>query len=258
MKRLYFVGTLFCLIGVARSSEIDVDLLSRGAESRARSIARRMAEPEEARFQRDSDSWKCYSRFRDDRYNNYDLSIIVKKLCDEVEGDPPAKRVMETFLASTYWEFVDDCAEHLSSMTPLNQRKFRSVLILLTPGLESTRYMARAVNIIGRDQRDVRATDIDEDVPFCLDMFFQAAVRNGHLGRWELALMFVEAFYAPCLKRDKDGHIYADERATVRDVEEAAYRWECFEDCPIGYSLEGIWPNWLNPIPEAVVPTELD
>jgi hypothetical protein len=159
------------------------------------------------------------------------------KLRNEVTGDPAAEDAMDTFLSCFYWKFVDYCVENLDHMTGINHQKFREVLILLAPGLVSTRYMARAVRLIGKDQREVRAADL-QHVPFCLDMFFYAAVRNGQLGRHELAEMCVKGFYAPCLDWGND------ERFITYHVKQATFGRRLYEDSGARYSIKSIWPNW--------------
>ncbi|MDR1609402.1 MAG: hypothetical protein LBR78_00920, partial [Holosporales bacterium] len=169
------------MISASYGNEIDVDLWRRSDESRAETVARRTAELEEVRFQKASDRWKCYCEYEEDRpFNHYNLSPVETKLRSEVVGDPVAEGAMDIFLSCFYWKFVDYCVEHLQSMTETNYQRFREVLILLAPGLESTRYKARAVRLVCRDQREIRAADL-QHLPFCLDMFFYAAVRNGQL-----------------------------------------------------------------------------
>jgi hypothetical protein len=98
------------------------------------------------------------------------------------------------------------------------------------------------VNLIGRDPAEVRATDI-QYLQFCLDMFFYASVRNGQLGRYALANMCMDAFYAPCTG-DENGH--ADARFTAYDI------WHTtspnvlgLPDCDtIDYEPKSTWPNW--------------
>jgi hypothetical protein len=237
---------LSCLVGVVAgtlsvySNEIDVNLWHRADEFKAKAIARRTAEPEEVRFQRDSDEWKWYCLYEEDQpFNEHDLTATISKLRNEVTGDPVAEGAMDIFLSCFYWKFVDYCVGHLQSMTEINQQRFREVLILLAPGLKSTRYMARAVRIIGRDQKDVKIADI-QHLPFCLDMFFYAAVKNGQLGRYALADMCIDAFYAPCLSWGDE----TDERFIVYDIEEATFSGRCFEDSGMRYFVNSIWPNW--------------
>jgi hypothetical protein len=234
-------------LGTSYGSEVSVNLYGMiypfSEEKRAACISNRMSEPEEVRFQRDSDNWKWYCLYEEDRaFNHYNLQPTETKLRNEVTGDPIARGAMDIFLSSFYWKFVDYCVEHLNSMNELNQKRFREVLILLAPGLESTRYMAKAVNLIGRDQREVRAVDM-QYIPFCLDMFFFAAVRNGQLGRYELANMFTDAFYAPCLNWDSNG--CADARFKIHNVWLITFPDINPGDWPeIDYFIKSIWPNW--------------
>jgi hypothetical protein len=198
-----------------------------------------MEEPEEVRFQRDKKEWEEHCEcYEESPLNIYNLSFIASKLREEVAGDSKAEGAISIFLDSKYWEFVDYCEEHLGSMNEINRLKFKEVLILLAPGLVSTRYMAKAVRLIGRDQKEVKAADM-QHIPFCLDMCFHGAVRNGRLGRYALAKMFEDAFYAPCLEPDKD------ERFKAYDIISATFEGACFDDWPeIYYDLKDIWPNW--------------
>jgi hypothetical protein len=231
-----------CSFSVAYGNEIDVNLWGCCSESnRSAIMEERMAEPEEERFQRDSDEWKSYCQCRKDRpFNIYNLSSTIAKLHNEVTGDTMAAGAMDIFMAPIpdYWQFVDYCVDHLAGMNEINQQKFKEILILLTPGLVSTRYMARTVELIGRDQQDVRATDI-QHLPFCLDMFFYGAVRNGRLGRYALADMCMDAFHAPCLDWEHD------EMFRVYDIRQATFESRCFDDWPeTGYNSKSVWPNW--------------
>jgi hypothetical protein len=248
MGRLYLAAAVVCVLSPnafcsdaihARCNEIDVDLWRCTNEVRDKRIAERMAELEEIRFQRDSDDWKWDCLYEEDRpLNHYDIQSTVAKLLAMVVDDPVAMGAMEIFLSSFYWRFVDYCVEQLPSMNELNQQRFREILILLAPGLESTRYKARAVNAVGRDQEEVRVTDL-RHLPFCLDMFFYAAVRNGQLGRYALAKMCIKAFYAPCLNRGKD------KRFRAYAITEATFDGMIFDDWPdIRYRIDSIWPNW--------------
>jgi hypothetical protein len=236
---LYLVGVTASTFSVC-GNEIDVDLWLRNDESRARTIARRTAEPEEIRFQRDSDHWKWFCLHKEEyhQFNHFDLTSTKNKLLGEVTGDPAAEGAMDIFLASFYWRFVDYCVGNLQFMNELNQQRFKEILTLLAPGLVSTRYMAKAVNVVGRDQREVRAADI-QYLPFCLDMFFYAAVRNGQLGRRALAQMCINAFHAPCLNLKKD------DRFRGYRIVWAALENRRFDDWPeIRYFIDSIWPNW--------------
>jgi hypothetical protein len=239
---LCFVGVIAGVFSVC-GNEIDVDLWFRTDESRASTVASRMVEPEEVRFQRDSDEWKWYCLCEEhNKLNDSDLTAVKLKLRGEVDGDAAAGGALDIFLACDYWPFVDCCVKHLGAMSELNRQRFREVLILLAPGLVSTRYMARAVRLVGRDQREVRAVDL-QHVPFCLDMFFYGAVRNGQLGRYALANMCIDAFYYPCLKWGRDG--CEDERFDAYDIDDAAFDGTVFDDWPeIYYCIESIWPNW--------------
>jgi hypothetical protein len=98
--------------------------------------------------------------------------------------------------------------------------------------------MARAVNLVCTDQRDVRAADI-KHLPFCLDMFFYGAVRNGQLGRYAFAMLCLDAFCAPCLDCENDKRFYA------HNITYATFEGKCFDDWPdIDYDPKDIWPNW--------------
>jgi hypothetical protein len=236
------------VLGVAHGSEVSVNLYGMlypfSEEKRAAYIAERMAEPEEIRFQRDSDRWKWDCLYEENSpLNHHDLSTVETKLRNEVTGDTAAEGAMDIFLSSFYWKFVDYCVGHLISMSEINQQRFREMLILLAPGLGATRYKERAVNLVGRDQNEVKATDI-KHLPFCLDMFFYAAVKNGQLGRYALAKMCIDAFYAPCLTWDSDG--CADERFKMHNIWRTTFPdiiglpdWN-----EISYDAKRIWPNW--------------
>jgi hypothetical protein len=115
---------------------------------------------------------------------------------------------------------------------------FKDVLILLAPGICSSEYANRIISLIGKDRNDVRAVGI-QHLPFCLDMFFYGAVRNGQLGRYALAKMCIKAFYAPCLTRERD------ERFDSYDIYDTAFGGDTFENCDeIDYCAKRIWPNW--------------
>jgi hypothetical protein len=226
------------MLGVARGSEIDVDLCDLHEEEKARYISERLAEPEEIRFQRDSDRWRgICMRDEESPFNHYDLTLITTKLRNEVAGDPEAEEAMGIFIESDYWRFVDYCMEHLRSMNEVNNQKFREALILLAPVLESTRYKAKVVSLVCKNQKEIRAIDM-RYVPFCLDMFFYGAVRNGQLGRQALASMCESAFDAPCLNWGKD------ERFNAYNIRQAIFEGVLYEDTGVRYFIEDIWPNW--------------
>jgi hypothetical protein len=223
-----------------------------GAENRIIFLEDRKGETEEEQHQRESDHWKYCCTYGYNKFNSFNLFTIKERLFRAVAGDLIAMEAMRIFLSSFYWKFVNYCEPNLHSMTPLNQQRFTEILILLAPGLVSTRYTAKAVSIVGRDPNEVRATDI-QHLQFCLDMFFHAAVMNGQLGRIALADMCISAFYAPCLNWGND------ERFIGYHIKQTALGDSLFEDLPeIHYFSDHVWPNWLNPIPEAVIPTELD
>jgi hypothetical protein len=227
-----------CVLSAAHSNELDVNLCEWDEENRDKYIAKRMAEPEEERFQRDRRRWESYCRCDEDSpFNHYDLSTLISKLQAEVSGDPGAVEAMDIFLKSDYWKFVDCCVKNLDSMDNVNRQIFQEVLMLLAPGIVSTRYMAMAVRLVGRDQKEVRAEDI-QHLQFCLDMFFYAAVRNGQLGRYALADMCIHAFYAPCLNRGKD------DRFDSYKITQAALNYVLSEDSGLYYFVKSIWPNW--------------
>jgi hypothetical protein len=244
---------LVCVLGVAygaacgrevsRVSEIDVNLCNCSAEDRAKHIAVREAEPEEYRFQWAKNEWQSYCRCNKSRpFNHTDLRPTEIKLRGEVDGDSAAGEALEFFLECDYWQFVNCCTGNFDSMREINRQKFREVLILLAPVLVSTRYMAKAVRLVGLDQREVRAVDM-QHVPFCLDMFFYGAVRNGQLGRYALAKVCMEAFYYPCLKWGRDG--CEDERFKAYNISRATFGGMCFDGWPtMYYYLKSIWPNW--------------
>jgi hypothetical protein len=238
------IATVFGAVG----SESDVDLYCYEEEEEEEDWSQimfpdRSNETEEERFQRESDWWKSFCRYKEeDPFNHHDLTSVEIKLRNEVTGDTAAEGAMDIFLSSFYWKFVDYCVGHLSSMSEINQQRFKEMLILLAPGLGATRYKERAVNLVGRDQNDVRATDI-QYLPFCLDMFFYAAVKNGQLGRYALAKMFTSAFYAPCLTWDSDG--CADERFKMHNIWLTTFPDTiCCDWNEIRYNARLIWPNW--------------
>ncbi|MDR1597932.1 MAG: hypothetical protein LBR89_03270, partial [Holosporales bacterium] len=202
MEKLCFISALVCVLGAAHSNEIDVNLCSWDEENKAKYAAMRMAEPEEERFQRDRDEWEGFC-VKGRPLNKSDLTATTAKLRNAVIGDPAAIGAMDIFFDSDYWKLVDYCADNLKDMNEINHQRFRDVLILLTPGLVSSRYMAKVVNLVCTDQRDVRAADI-KHLPFCLDMFFYGAVRNGQQGRYAFAMLCLDAFCAPCLDCEND------------------------------------------------------
>jgi hypothetical protein len=191
----------------------------------------------------DGESWETYCCINKDKcFTDYDLTTIESKLRNEVSDDPIAKMAMDIFLASDYRKFVDYCVGDLQAMTGLNQQKFKEILILLAPGICSSEYAKKIISIVGMDRNKVRAAGI-QYLSFCLDMFFYAAVRNGQLGRYALANMLTDAFYAPCLNWDSNG--CADSRFTVYDIEEATFgNWCCDDWLEISYDAKRIWPNW--------------
>jgi hypothetical protein len=240
------MNILIYLMGNAQCNETDVDLSDCDEKSRNEYIAVATPEQEEVQFQRDSEAWDDFHLCAEDNrpFNEHDLTLMTAKLYRKIGEDLIAKRAIDDFLAGDYWKFVDNCLANMRSMTILNQQRIREVLILLTPGLVSTRYKARAVKAIRRDPRDVRAADI-RHLPFCLQMFFHAAVRNGQLGIYSLADMCINAFFAPCLKWKETCE---DNRFTKYEVEEITYGSCCFKDWPeIDYYSEDIWPNWRIP-----------
>jgi hypothetical protein len=202
--------------------------------------AKRKAETEEARFQRESGHWKSYCRYREDGFNSHDTGPLITSLRGMVARDLAAAGAMDIFLAASYWEFVDYCEARLSLMLELNQQRFKEILILLAPGLASSRYTARTVSLVGRDQGEVRLTDL-QNLQFCLDMFYCGALRNSQWGRYPLATMCINALRAPQLKRGTD---------PVKDSLYASYDLvmifdSCFDDWPeIQYFIVDVWPNW--------------
>jgi hypothetical protein len=228
------------MLGVAYGSEIDVDLQDWSEKNRTTTIARRIAEPEEVRFQRDSSHWKSYCQYDIDGFNNYDTNPLITRLRGVVAEDLAAEGAMDIFLAASYWDFTDYCVARLSLMSELNQQKFKEILILLAPGLESSRYKARAVGLIGRDQGGVKSTDL-QHLPFCLDMLYCGAIKNGQWGRYTLAMMCMDAFLAPHIKLGRDQAI--DELYASYDL--GVVFDSCFDDWPeIQYRSESVWPNW--------------
>lgn len=202
--------------------------------------AQGVADEEFAILDEDGGSWNsyCYTYDKDESFNDYDLGPKTTSLLAIVDGDPAARGAMEIFLESDYRKFVDYCKEYLYSMTEPYQQIFKDVLIMLAPGICSSEYARIMISLVGRNRNDVRAADI-QNLPFCLDMFFYAAVRNGQLGRYALAKMCIDAFYAPCLKWEK-GDMF-----DTYNIRYATFgRW-CFDDWPeIPYSIDSIWPNW--------------
>jgi hypothetical protein len=229
------------MLGVAYGREIDVDLQDWSEEERAEYVAERLAEPEEVRFQRDSGHWKSYCQYDIDGFNSYDTNPLITRLRGVVAEDLAAEGAMDIFLAASYWDFTDYCVARLSLMSELNQQKFKEILILLAPGLASSRYTARAVELVGRDQRGVRSTDL-QHLPFCLDMLFYGAVKNAQCGRYTLARMCIKAFRSSQLERGKD---LAKDR--LYDSYDLGMIFDgcCFDDWPeIHYRAKSVWPNW--------------
>jgi hypothetical protein len=241
MKKLCLGSVFACMLDIACSNEIDVDLQDWGKKNRAEYVAERLAEPEEVRFQRDRGWWECYCRYDRDGFNSHDVSPLTTRLRGVVAGDLAAEGAMDIFLAAAYWDFTDYCVARLSLMSELNQQRFKEILILLAPGLESTRYKERAVRVVGRDQGEVTLTDL-QNLQFCLNMFFCGAVKNAQWGRYPLARMLMNAFLAPSLEPGRD---------SVRDELYGAYNLRMiFEGChfdgwpEIQYRSESVWPNW--------------
>jgi hypothetical protein len=254
MKLIHLFGIAICMVcsnvlGADHDddSDIYVDLYDMDEEDRREIIDSLKTMTEEERFQKDKASWKSYCKDRRRSFNSYDTEPLRIKLLNEMEDDPVAKGAMDIFLESNkFWEFVDYCVDNIKDMKGENQEKYKEILILLAPGLKSTRYMKRAVNIIGRDQKEVTINDI-KHIPFCTDMFFYGAVKNGHYGRYALAKMCEEAFYIPCPYKNWDCNGCTDKRFTSYDIGGAVFPDEIFDDMDeIGYFISSIWPNWKS------------
>jgi hypothetical protein len=228
---------VICTQSNATTYRIGPELLRRMEKTEAK----RKAETEEMRFQRESGHWKSYCRYRKDGFNNHDISPLITKLRGVVAEDLVAEGAMDIFLAASYWDFTDYCVARLSLMSELNQQRFKEILILLAPGLESSRYTARAVELVGRNQRGVRAADF-QHLSFCLDMLFYGAIINAQWGRYTLANMCEDAFLAPFFDRRKDP--IKDRLLSLYD-RNMIFDGCCFDDWPeIHYFIDNVWPNW--------------
>jgi hypothetical protein len=130
-------------------------------------------------------------------------------------------------------------------MTEINQQRYKDILILLAPGLVSTRYMGKIVKLIGKDQKDVTIQDL-KHVPFCLDMFFYAAVENGNKGRYTMAYMCVNAFHASESNYNK--YIFDEwyqKHEITHGLNALVFSGTIFDDWDeIRYFPASIWPNW--------------
>jgi hypothetical protein len=218
--------------------DIYVDLNDMSEGCRQDIIAIRKEMTEEERFKKDSEDWKSYCKPGSEGFNSYDTEPLKLKLLSEVDGDPVAKGAMDLFLESNkFWELIDYCVDKIEYMNGENKEKFKEILILLVPGLESTRYMKKVVILIGKDQNDVTVEDIKHP-QLCLDMFFYAAVKNGYFGRYALAKMCVDAHEALRWK-----HI----SSSTNNVWNITFDGICFDDWPdISYNIRRTWPEWCE------------
>jgi hypothetical protein len=239
------------LLNVRKDSDdtydnIDVDLNHLSDETKREIIAMRARKTEEERFRLNRSDWiafcqKGYAR------NSYDTDPLRMQLIRDIGEDPKAGEALNLFLESSkFWEFIDYCVDNISSMSGVNQQRYKDILILLAPGMISTRYKKKIVLLIAKDQRDMTIHDVQQHIPFCLDMFFYVAVKNAQFGRVAMADMCMDAFYAPCINCDSSG--YHDERFTSRNIYPTVYRNGArrSEFSRIGYCIKSIWPNWIQ------------
>jgi hypothetical protein len=218
---------------------VDLNDLSEKGRQKVIDICKGMTEEE--RFQQCSSRWKSYCEPGSEGFNSYDTEPLKLKLLSEVDGDPAAKGAMDLFLESNkFWELIDYCVDKIEYMNGENKEKFKEILILLAPGVISTRNMKKVVILAGKDQKDVTVEDIKHP-QFCLDMFFYAAVKNGYFGRYAMAKMCVDAYEALRWRR-----VSSTNKEEV-DVETATFDGICFDDWPdIYYCVRSIWPNWCK------------
>ncbi|MDR0630595.1 MAG: hypothetical protein LBF70_00985 [Holosporales bacterium] len=195
-------------------------------------------------FEKDGKYWESFCEDDDESYNETDLEPTKAVLLKAIEPDKKAKEALDIFLKSDYRKFVDNCIENLGDMSEINQERYKEVLILLAPGLCSAIYIEKIIPVVCSDRKSVMAKNI-KNLQFCIDMLFYGAVENGKRGRYTLARMFIDAFYAPCTNWDRSG--YHDERFTSREIILSTFDDTCFDDWPeIDYHIKKVWPNWKS------------
>jgi hypothetical protein len=227
------------------SDDVGVDLHSSYlfAKDREKMIAEEKAIPKEERFKRDKEEWDPFCKDRHEGYNTYDTSPLEAQLYAEMGDDPVAREALSIFLeANKSWEFIYYCVERLNAMSEINQQKLKEILMLIAPGVVSTRYMKKVVDLVGRVQEEVRARDM-QYVAFCRDMIFHNAVKNARFGRVGMGDMFKDAFFA--LWPTDDAGKIDNESFDALEIIWTMYNGTCFDDWPdINYGIEDIYPNW--------------
>ncbi|MDR1233752.1 MAG: hypothetical protein LBJ92_01195 [Holosporales bacterium] len=206
-----------------------------------------IVDEELAKLNRDGTLWEDYCDTHTPGDNDYDLGPTEARLLDTIGEDEIAREALNSLRDSDLRGLVDYCGLNLHSMNELNQQRFREVLILLAPGLCSSKHARTIISLIGRSRYEVRAVDIQHQ-QFCRDIFFHAAVRNGQLGRDTLVNLCIDAFYAPCLKWGSDNRCL-DEEYTKYDISQVPFGGgiKCSEEDIIYYNVKLMWPNWLAP-----------
>jgi hypothetical protein len=247
---LGFVACVCCINTLATESigddsdiYVDFNASYLTPKTREEIVAIRKSRPEEERFKKCKEEWTLFCEDGYKGYNSYDTGPLETQLYAEMGNDPVASGGLSIFLeANKSWEFIDYCAEHLNAMSATNQQKFRELLILIAPGMISTRYMKRAVTLVGRVQEEVRKKDI-QYVPFCRDALFVVAVKNARFGRVGMGNMFKAAFFA-LWPTDNAGQ-KNDESFDSLEIAGTMQNGVCFDDpLEIFYRIERLYPNW--------------